>query len=64
MENINWMTVIVSAIISAITVQILLIINIKKLQKKILEFQKDTIEACTDEVADFIRKLDNTNFNK
>ncbi|NFR85697.1 hypothetical protein FDE85_02640 [Clostridium botulinum] len=56
MGNINWMTVIVSTIISAITVQILLIINIKKLQKNILEFQKDTIEACTDEVAEYVSK--------
>ncbi|MGN2337932.1 hypothetical protein ACTFIN_07365 [Clostridium cagae] len=56
MENINWMTVIVSAIFSAITVQTILIINIKKLQKKILEFQKNTIEACTDEVAVYVNK--------
>ncbi|MBY7007890.1 hypothetical protein FDA25_17980 [Clostridium botulinum] len=56
MLAINWMTVIVSTIISAITVQILLIINIKKLQKNILEFQKDTIEACTDEVAEYVSK--------
>ncbi|WP_252224621.1 MULTISPECIES: hypothetical protein [unclassified Clostridium] len=56
MGNINWMTVIVSAIISSITVQIILIINIKELQKKILEFQKDTIEACTDEVAEYVSK--------
>ncbi|WP_105176882.1 hypothetical protein [Clostridium cagae] len=56
MGNINWMTVIVSALISTITVQIILIINIKELQKKILEFQKDTIEACTDEVSEYVSK--------
>ncbi len=65
MENINWMTVIVSTIISSITVQIILKISIKKLQKKILEFQKNTIEACTDEVSEYIQKiLANTNFSE
>lgn len=57
MENINWVTVIVSTIFSAITVQTILIINIKKLQKKILEFQKNTVEACTDEVAEYVQSV-------
>ena len=57
MENINWVTVIVSTIFSAITVQTILIINIKKLQKNILEFQKNIIEACTDEVAEYVQSV-------
>lgn len=55
--NINCLTVIASVIMSVITVQIISIINIKRLQKKILEFKKDTVEACTDEVAVCVYKI-------
>lgn len=62
MRNIDWMTVIVSIIMSSITVKVILIISIKKLQKNILEFQQDTVEACTDEVAKYINnKLNKIN---
>ena len=61
MRNIDWLTVIVSIIMSSITVKAILIINIKKLQKNILEFQKDTVEACTDEVAKYVNNKLNKN---
>lgn len=54
MNGINITTVIASIIVSAITAQIVFIINSKFLNKKLQKFQEDTIESCTDSVADYI----------
>jgi hypothetical protein len=56
MGNINWMTVIVSVIMSAITVQMIIAINIRILNEILNKSRKDTIEACTDTVCEYVHK--------
>lgn len=56
MSNLNWSAVIVNIIISAITAQIIININIKLLVRQLLEFKRSIIEDCTDEVANFVKK--------
>lgn len=52
MQDINWMTVIVS-----ITAYITITINLKNLSKKLICFRTDMIEACTTEVAKYVKSV-------
>lgn len=61
LKNLNMGTVIVSIIISAITAQSIVLINMNILGKKLRQFQNDIIETCTSEVAKYVR--DNINKN-
>lgn len=56
MNNIDCRTVIVWVCASAVTVQIIIKINIKKLNNILHEFQQDIIETCTNEVANYIKE--------
>lgn len=57
MNSIDWITVIACIIASAITVQIIMKYNIKKLNKILHDFEHDIIETCTSEVAKYIDKF-------
>lgn len=56
MNHINWNVVIVNILISTITTQIVVNINIKFLYKQLIKFRHDIVESCTDEVAEFVKK--------
>lgn len=48
--------IIISIIISVITSQIVFIINSKFYNKRLKQLQYDIVEACTDKVADYMKK--------
>lgn len=54
MINVDWCTVIVSIISSSITVQIIMKINMKKLNKMLQNFRYDVIDTCTTEVSNYV----------
>ena len=55
MNSIDWITVIACTIASAITVQIVIKMNIKKLNIVLHDFEHDVIEACTTEIVNYIK---------
>lgn len=57
MNSIDWITVIACIIASAITVQIIMKFNIKKLNIILHNFEHDIIETCTTEVSKYIKNI-------
>jgi tetrahydromethanopterin S-methyltransferase subunit C len=56
-ENINWMTVIVSVIMSSITAYITTTINLVNLSNNLVKFREDIIETCTTEVSSYVNSV-------